>query len=67
MTVYPITAIAHAVDIVIGAAPGPKTAPNPTPLWRVVVRTVMSLGVVHPAPAVPVFSKGTDMVGQGLW
>ena len=38
MTVHPVTANVHAMDAVTGAVPGPRTAPNPTPLWRVVVR-----------------------------
>ena len=32
MTVYSVTATVHAVDAVTGAAPGPRTAPNPAPL-----------------------------------
>ena len=63
MTVHPVTTTTHAVDTVTGTAPGPRTVP----LWRIVVRTVMGLGVVHPAPAVSVSSKGINMVGQGLW
>ena len=66
MTVYPVTVIAHAVHAITEAALGPRTAPNPSPLWRVEVRTVMRLKVVHPAPAVTVSSKGANMVGQGL-
>ena len=67
MTVHPVTVIAHAVDAVMEAALVPRTAPNPAPLWRVVVMTMMILKVVHPAPTVPVSSKGADVVGQGLW
>ena len=67
MIVHPVTATDHAVGAVTEAALGPRTAPNPATMWRVVVRTVMWLGVVHPAPAMPLSSKETDMVGQGLW
>ena len=48
------TATAHAVDVNKGTDPGPRTFPNPAPLWRVVVRTVTVLGMAHLAPAVPV-------------
>ena len=67
MTVHPTTVIAHAMYTVTEASLGPRTAPDFAPLWRVVVRTVMWIELVYHAPAVPVFSKGTGMVGQGLW
>ena len=67
MTVHPATVIAHTVDAVTEAALGPRTTPDPTLLWCVVVRMVMRLGVVHPAPTMLVSLKGTDMVDQGMW
>ena len=67
LTVHPITATVHTVDIITEAAPGPRTFPNSDPLWRVVIRTVMVLGMVHPAPTVTVSSKGHGMMDQGLW
>ena len=67
ITVDPLTATDHAVDVNTGADPGPRTTPNSTPLRRVVVRTVMELDMVQLAPAVPVSSIETDMVGQWLW
>ena len=66
MTVHPVTVIDHAVHAVTEAALGPITAPDPAPLWRAEVRTMMRLKVVHSVTAVPVSSKGADMVGQGL-
>ena len=66
ITVYPVTVIDHTVDAVTEAAQCSRTAPNPSPMWRVKVRTVMRLKVVYPTPAVPVSSKGANMVGQGL-
>ena len=66
MIVNPVTVITHAVDAVTEAALGPRTAPGPAPLWRVEVRTVMRLGVVHPAPTVSVSLKGADIVNQCL-
>ena len=66
MTVHPATVVTHAVDAVTEAALGQRTVPDTAPLWCVEVRTVMRLGVVHPTPTVPVFSKGDDVVGQGL-
>ena len=67
MTVDPVTTTAHAVDVNTGANPGPRTAPDPASLWRVVVRKVMVLGMAHLAPVVSVSSKETNMVGQYLW
>ena len=67
MTVHPVTATTHSVDVITRVAPGPRNAPNLALLWRIVVKMVMELGVVHLAPTVPVFSKGTNMVDQGRW
>ena len=67
MTVHPVTVIAHAVHVVTDAALGPRTVPDTEPMWRVVVMTVMRIGVVHPTPVVPFSSKGADVVDQGMW
>ena len=67
MTVDPVTTTAHTVDVDTGAVPGPRTAPDSAPLCRVVVRTMMGLGMVHLAPTIPVSSKESDVVGQRLW
>ena len=66
MIVHPVLVVPHAVHVVMEAAPGPRTALDPAPLWRIVVMTVMRLRVVQPAPVVPVSSKGSDMMHQGL-
>ena len=63
---HPVAVTAHAVDAATETAPPPRVAPDPAPLWRVVVRTVMGEGTATHAPAVPVFLKGLDMVGQHL-
>ena len=63
---HPVAVTAHAVDAATETAPPPRVAPDPAPLWRVVVRTVMGGGTATHAPAVPVFLKGLDMVGQHL-
>ena len=39
--VDPVTATAHAADVSTGADLGPRTTPNPAPLWRIVVRIVI--------------------------
>ena len=67
MIVDPVTATPHVMDENTGFDIGPRTTPDPAPLWRVVVSTVMVLGMVHIAPIVPFSLKETDMVGQGLW
>ena len=67
MKVDLVIATAHTVDVKIGYNTGPRTVPNSAPLWCIVVKTVMALGTVHLAPAVPVSSKETDIVGQCLW
>ena len=66
MMMHPIAVTAHAVDASTDTAHPPRVAPDPTPLWRVVVRTVMGGETATHAPAVPVFLKGLDMVGQHL-
>ena len=65
-TVDPVTAAAHNVDVDTGYALGPRSTLDPAPLWCVVVRTLMKLGLAHLAPVVSVSSKETDMVGQCL-
>ena len=57
MIVHPVTVFAHAVYTVMEAALGPRTAPDPDPLWCVVVRTVMRLKVVQPAYRASLFKK----------
>ena len=67
MTVHPVTVISHAVDAVTEVTLGPRTAPDPAPLWSAMFRALMMPKVAYPAPTVPVSSKGANTVGQGLW
>ena len=63
---HTVAIAAPAVDAATETAPPHRVAPDPAPLWRVVVRTVMEEGTATHAPAVPVSLKGVDMVGQHL-
>ena len=44
MTVHPATVITQVVDSATEAALGPRTTLDPTPLWYILVRTVMWIG-----------------------